>query len=296
MKIKAIIFFILLLSSNAVKAEKRDSLFIADLKRFIYKEFGTDLNSKIYTEFDEEDKQQIMVLVSLPNKIEIPQELRNKETFRCNAIWIYDEYEANRKASNYIAMGYHVSCFKVLGTPKADLTERFLSYNNEAKSYILFHELTHVYVNKFLDIPYEFNESLADVIGNYGTLLYSQTMLNINITQAKRQIEIKEKLYMYINLYSDKINKHPRKAVKLDSKCQKKLKPLIRKGDLLIKESFNHKVNNAFLLQKRNYSKYYFLLKDVYLKQGSSIRKLLEIMKDAPKETDDIINYLKKFL
>lgn len=294
--IKTILLLLLSLSNNILNAADKDSLRIADIKRFIYKQFGTDLNSNLYTKYDEENKPIRLIYVSLADKVKVAPGLGDDVSYVPNGIYVRDENAAQNKINRYEAMGYHTFYYKTFGCGNCDLTERFLSYPDEAKSFILYHELTHNFIfHEHLKIPYEFNEALADVMGNYGTLEYAGNTLNIDISLAKRQIELNENIYRYLNLYIDKINKHPRKAVKLDSRCEKKIKPLINKGNLYQKDRFDYKVNNAYLLKNQNYSKYYFLIKKVYLKQGT-IRKLLEIMKAAPENSDDIEKYLQKFI
>ena len=97
-----------------------------------------------------------------------------------------------------------------------------------------------------------------------------------------------------MNSFISKINNNILQADALRARCEKKIKRILKKCDTFQNDRFNYTVNNAYLLKNQYYSKYYFLLKKVFLKQ-KTIKAFLNIMKSLPNNTEDIVKYLLKF-
>jgi hypothetical protein len=284
-----IAFPILLLSFCAFAADN-DSLLINDLKKFFFRETGTELKGEFFTKWNESEKPYLYLYVSLPDKVERPEEMKSSFIFCKN-----DQDLANSEDSSYRAKGYQTFCYKTFAMSAAFLNKRFLSYTDETKSFIVFHELLHNYFSQLhVKIPYEFNEALSDVIGNYGTLKYSNDTHKLNSALVKEQININEKIYQCMNSFINKINNKPQKKIKYYRKCRKFIHSELKHATEFQNDRFNYFVNNAYLLKNMYYCRYYFLLKKVFLKQ-STIKDFLDIIKQLPDNTEDGVKFLEKY-
>src|ERR1039457_5779903 len=121
-KLRLIILYIILLLSQSLRAANNDSLFISNIKMFIYEEFGTNLKYEIYTRFDKDDKPTVLIYVSLAEKIKSPESVYN------NNVPLKNEIIAQEKEEFYKSLGYHVFIYKTYGFYIGQLTTRFLSY------------------------------------------------------------------------------------------------------------------------------------------------------------------------
>ncbi len=288
-KIFFILFFFQLICVT-VFGDVNDSIFILEIKSFVYKEIGMELKGDLFTKWNKEDKPYQYVYVSLADSIKSPPELKSAFIF-CGT----DEEQALKKAAEYKEKGNQVFCYKTYANSGALLNSRFISYSGEIKCFILFHELIHNYLSQEkIKIPYEFNEALADVIGNYGALDYSTETKKTDLALTKKQICINEKLYKCMNSFISRINSNPEKARQLDKKCNKRIHSILESANTFQRDRFNYEVNNAYLVKNQYYSKNYFLLKKILRKQ-KSIKGLLEIMKHLPERVEDCVIYLKKY-
>lgn len=297
-KIKILpILFLLFICTNVFPTNNDSLLFVEELKKFAFKEIGVELTGDLYTQWVKEEKPYIYLYVSLPDKVQQPVELTSPFIF-----FGADEIAANEKALELQLSGYHTFCYKTYANSSARLSTRLLSYPREAISFIVFHEFIHNYIEQqFVKIPYEFNEALCDVVGNYGTLKYSQSTQNVNLMATENQIRTNEKIYMCLNTIILKLNKNsykvnnPKKVLALNESCNKIIHDILKKCNAFQKDRFDFTVNNAYLLKNEYYCKNYFLLKKVLLKQ-KSIKDFLELMKTLPDKASDCELYLKKFI
>ncbi len=271
-------------------SEGDDSLFIKKIKEYVFQEIGLKLEGDLFSGWTKEEKPFLYVYVSLPDKIECPKEQNSAYIF-CGT----DTARVNETEKHFQERGYHFFCYKTFANSATLLNKRLMSYRKETKSFIVFHELIHNYLQQQkINVPYEFNEALSDVIGNYGTLKYSVDSGTTNCSVAEQQLKTNEQLYTYMNRCISKINSHPGKANQLDKRCQKKIQRTLKQGDAFQKDRFDYAVNNAYLLKNKYYCKNYFLLKKVFLKQGT-IKDFLEIIKKMPEKISDCEKYLEKY-
>ncbi len=271
-------------------ASTNDSLqFVEQVKTFAYKEIGIELKGDLFTKSMEVDKPYLYVYVSKPDKIECPKECYN--FISCNT----DQELADQKSKEFQLKGYQTFCYKTYANSSAMLNKRFFQYPKEAESFIIFHELIHNYISQLeIKIPYDFNEALCDVIGNYGTVSFFKSDRILDATTAVMQLKHNENIYWCLNKYMSKINAKPTKAVSLNNSCNNMIKTILTECNLFQNDRFNFTVNNAYLLKNQYYSKNYFLLKKVLLKQ-KSIKDFLEIIKSVPADSDACQKYLLKF-
>jgi len=285
-----IVFLLLLLFASANAHGSNDSLFISDLKKFAFSETGYELKGDFYITYAKQDNPYIWLVAARPGKIG----RFNDSTSRL-AYAGYDEDVAKSRENEMKEKGYQTFPYKTYGNAAAQLSTGLLSYPGEAQSFIVFHELTHnTLAELHIRMPYEFNEALSDVIGNYGTLDYAEAEGKVDAKAAKNQVRVNEKLYKHFNTYIEKINKHPEKGKSYHESCGKKVHHLLKKANAFQKDRFNYTVNNAYLLKNRNYCMEYFLLKRVLIKQ-KTIQKLLEVMKTLPDGVEECEKYLEKF-
>ena len=276
----------------AFSANNDSLLFIDELKKFAFKEIGVELTGDLYTQWVKEEKPYIYLYVSLSEKVQQPIELTSPFIF-----YRTDEIAANEKALELKEMGYHTFCYKTYANSAARLSNRLLSYPKEAICFIIFHEFIHNYLEQqFIKIPYEFNEALCDVIGNYGALKYAQSTQNVDLAATENQIRTNEKIYTCLNATISKINKNPQivkniqQVMTLNDKCSKIIRDILKKCNIFQKDRFDYTVNNAYLLKNEYYCKNYFLLKQ------KSIKDFLELMKTLPENASDCEAYLKNFI
>ncbi len=292
MKTKKIVFLLLILLSTSPKifSIKKDSLlFIQEVKNFSFKEIGVELKGDFFTKIKETEKPYIYVYTSLPYAIENP--IGYESFFFCDT----NTALANKKIAEYKAQGYHTFLYKTFANSEAMLNKRFFMYPKEAEVFIIFHELTHNYIaQQNLKVPYDYNEALSDLIGNYGTLNFYKANNSKEFNIAQTQMYNNERIYFCMNSYIAGINRKPRKADLLDTKCDNEIKIILKECNLFQNDRFNFTVNNAYLLKNQFYSKNYFLLKKVLQKQ-KTIKALLDVMKSLPENSEECEKYLLRF-
>ena len=271
-----------------------DSLFITRVKKYCSKEFGYQLKGDFYTNWKENNNPYYSLFVSAADTVQCPPDYANTK-YGSPFIDYESEGAADWAGSFWRDRGYHAFVYKTYANSSTQLTPQFLDYSNEAKCFIIFHELLHNYVSQLkIKIPYEFHEALGDVVGNYCTLNFCTLFLSMDLRLVHRQIELNEKIYECLNKYIPKITKSEKNISGLNASCQKEVTELLGSGNNFQTDRFANSGNNGFLLKNMNYCKNYFLLKRVLLKQGS-VFKLLEIMKSMPKTPEACVLYLESF-
>ena len=161
----------------------------------------------------------------------------------------------------------------------------------------MLHEFFHHYNEKSnLAIPYEFEEAIGDVIGNYGTIEFIQLYFTKDVESSIVQKNQIESIYKIINKTSDLINATSKNVRALNRKCQKRIQKVLKSGDLFQHDRFSYDVNNAFLLKNRYYSEKYFLLKKVFMHGGGTVEDFIKIVTNGPKDSGNFESYLKRIL
>ncbi|MBP6334995.1 MAG: hypothetical protein KA444_05930 [Bacteroidia bacterium] len=269
---------------------KADSLlFIEDLKSFIYAEAGYELKESFYTEWSNEEKPYVYLYVSLSDSVKRPQEFKSSFIY-----YQTDEDSAKMKEQSYQRKGYHTFIYKTYANSAAQLNSNLIAYSKDAIAFIVFHEYIHNYLSeRKIKIFYEFEEALCDVVGNYGALMYAQTRQKASLDSIQQQIESNEKIYKYMNQTVSMNNRNHVQVIEENEKCTKKVREILGNANLFQKDRFNYNVNNAFLLKNEYYSKNYFLLKDVFLKQ-KTLKAFLEVVEKMPDNSADCERYLQR--
>ena len=290
MKHVKLLLLVLLFPFQNLFAGNIDSLIIDNIKRFVFKEIGVELEGNFYTEMKSSDDPYYYLYVSMSDRIAVPWEFLKAYQY-CES-----KEAAYQKAYDNANKGYVTFVYYGRANSGTELTKTLLSYRKESLCFTIFHELMHNYKKQMnLDIPYDFEEALCDVVGNYGAMKYAKEMQITDFNITKKQTKLNEDIYECMNYYISKINKEHKHIPELNLKCGKEVKKLLLKGDSFQKDRFDFEVNNAYLLKNSYYCKNYFLLKKVFLKQ-KSIRDFLELIKTMPDNSIDCIKYLEASL
>lgn len=284
--------FVLLFIGVNVSASNSDSLlFINNVKQFAFQQTGFFPEGDFYTKWTTEEKPYLYLYVSRADSVKQPVEFSNPFMY-CGT----NDVDANDKEMKQKNRSYHTFCYKTYANSAAQLNKRLLSYSPDAIAFIVFHELIHNYIDQHkLKIPYEFNEALCDVIGNYGALSYASSTQQMDMRLAQHQLKNNEDIYHCLNSTISDINRHPSKTISLNAKCTKTLNSILKTCNTFQHDRFDYPVNNAYLLKNQYYCKNYFLLKRVFLKQ-KSIKVFLEVIKRMPENNLECEKYLKGLL
>ncbi len=289
--IKRVSLFILffLPGINASCSGTDSLIFIESVKQFAYRVAGIDSLPGFYTKWSSEEKPYLYVYFSETSRVALP------DSFDAFYFFGTDERNAAAKIEEVKSNGYHAFCYKTYANSSAMLNKRFVSYPKDAIIFIMLHEFTHNYIKlKNLKVPYEFNESLADVVGNYGALEFAMNRGEVNMDSVMLQIKTNEEIYSLLNKTIEKINRKQKKVSVINSECTETISGILKKGNLFQRDRFDYYVNNAFLLKNEYYCKYYFLLKKVYKKQ-KSLKAFMQIIESMPQNINDCEKYLKKY-
>jgi hypothetical protein len=266
-----------------------DSMLVQNVKNFVGREAGFTLAKTFYTAWSKSEKPTVVVYVSLCDKVRSIDD-------KVSRYFGVDEDVAKTTAGLHESAGHHVFIYKTYATSVAELNNQFISYSNEAKCFILFHEFIHHFRRDLrLAVPYEYEEALGDVVGNYGAMEFHKEFGSLDSKRLRSQRLLNEKIYKIINKTSVTIDRKPEEADVLNSKCQKRIEKLLMDGNSFQKDRFAYHVNNAYLLKNRYYSEKYFLLQRLFQKSGT-LSNFLNIFKNCPQDRKGFESYLNNFL
>src|SRR5687768_7114097 len=190
---KRTIFSILIFVSLDAGATNNDSIFINSVKSFIVARTGFRLDVTFYGYWSNSEKPYITLFMSKNDTI------KSSEKYPYILFGI-EEDRAKKRALRYEAQGHQTFIYKTYANAEAAINQRFISYSNESKCFIMLHESIHHYVRDLrLGIPYEFEEALGDVIGHYGAIEFFMMYDKSLVKNAKNQRLRNEKIYKAIN-------------------------------------------------------------------------------------------------
>ncbi|MCX6350932.1 MAG: hypothetical protein NTX03_03615 [Bacteroidetes bacterium] len=257
-------------------ATNTDSLFIEDCKSFFFKEIGFTLKGNFYTEWRKTDSPYLCLYISKDSDVVRPKEYNFTYDF------VYCKNDSDFRRMLEKSNGYQTFLYKTYNTSSCMLSKRFMSYSNEAKAFIIFHELMHNYVfEKEANLLYEYNEAVSDVMGNYLALKFAKTTGKISVEKVLKQTKINENLYEWFNRYINKIHENPADRFTYHKECEARVNYFLKEADTFQHDRFQYKVNNAYLLKNSNYCKRYFVLKDLFLSKEST-QEFLEAFHNFP--------------
>jgi len=274
-----------------------DSLLIDNLKSYFQDATGYKPEKKLFTICSESNRPWVVLYISLGTKVASPPDLIGMINSFGN-----DEEYARRYAIRYNILGYHTFIYETYGTMLAEVSDRFVSYPPEAQSFIALHEFTHYYVRHRLSemkdrsrpIPYNYEEALGDIVGNYGAIEFAKTSGGVHLREVRNQKSRTERIYRMVNRTTKRIDTDSSKVGKLNRKCQKRIEHVLVEKDLFQKDRFDYPVNNAFLLKNRYYAEKYFLLRKLLRKTGS-VKNLMREIDSCPTDPAGIDRYIKNY-
>ena len=294
-KIILLSLFIIFGCAKPSHAQNYDSVFFDNVKAYLFHQFGDGFRGNYYTKWDSDELPYYIVFASRSDSIVVPSELKNKVSYDGLYFW-HNSRRADSAYSSLKDKGYPAFIYKTWGMSNARLSYHLVSYPKEAICFVIFHELMHNYIFGYAPgLPYEFNEAASDVLGNYGSISFATWNLSSWQPKAREQIKLNESLYEAMDTVISQINRKAMHADSITSQCNKKLKPLIAKGNSFQRDRFGFDVNNAYLLKNSNYCVNYFLLKEVYLKQ-KSVYDFLQIIRQLHGDPDECRRILRGYL
>jgi hypothetical protein len=254
--------------AGLASAAQQDSLpvrgrmeLISRVRTLVTDSLGLQVGEHFYTRFAENDSMFCYVYVSGKDSIRSPIG---------DAYIYFGNYPvaAMAKADSFARAGFDAIVYRTAGTSGAYINRRLLSYDNLSLTFILIHEAVHRHVhNSRSKLPYEFEESLGDVIANSFCGWYSGATLKSYLDFASRN----EQIYRLINRCS---------AGKLSKViCERKISSQLRQATLFQEDRYRYPVNNAYLLRYSSYAKHYFQLRELYEKMHNPRLFLEEMMK-----------------
>jgi hypothetical protein len=203
--------------------------------------------------------------------------------------------KALQEQKHYDSLGQHTLIYHTAGNSDAKINHRLLEYPKAAIAFILFHEAIHQHLkNSGISIPYEYEEALCDVNGNYGALLFAKKTKALKSKEEAKFIAMNERICRTIIL----INKGSRTVFRADRNkyqqhCDSALQKLLLTATVFHRDRFNYPVNNAFLLRNSFYGENYFLLKDVLDNNyDHQLKAFLDFAFTFPSRKDKVLNVL----
>jgi len=285
MRIFGFILFTLISFATFSQSLPRDTskyehkiVFIKKVATLIHDSLKLKIGDDFYTRFSENDSMFSYVYVSRKDTI-------CKVTDDAFIYFGNHPYDAKVKADDFSKAGFDVMLYQTAGTSGAFISKRLLEYDELSIAFIMIHEAIHRHIaNSHSTIPYEFEESIGDVIANSFCGWYSGASVKKYFDFAFKN----EKIYSLINRCSKgKLSKE---------KCTKKINAQLKNASLFQKDRFNYTVNNAYLLRNSFYTKRYFQLRELYQrikKPKIFIDEMMKLPADL-KRCDEVILDLKK--
>jgi len=269
----------LLFICTAAASQTADTLFFYNLKSFYSQKSGHSISPALFTKWAEKaSSPNHYVYISHSSKVS--NALAEDEFIYCGQ----DSSEAAGYCSKFSERGYSVFDYRTFGTSDALITSSLLSYMEESRAFVVFHELTHNYIKeKKIKMDYLLNEAACDVTGvQFCRLLCSEKKL-LNQEKLGEQIKRLENIYITINQTVEKISADSSSCDKYCRKAYKAIKKQLKNSDAFYRDRFNYPVNTAYLLKNQNYCKYYFAVNDIY-KQSSNYSEFMERLLEFNKK------------
>ena len=166
-------------------AAAADSSLISQVKQYILDKTDYKTRDQFFTAWSKDGKPTVIVYVTPSTSI-------GRLDDRSSMIVIHGSNEsfAKKTARRYDSLGFHTLMYKTYATSSAELSPRFLSYSPVEQCFIILHEFGHHYIrDKHLNIPFDYQESLCEVIGNYGTIEFASQSSAISKKMLLRKIE-----------------------------------------------------------------------------------------------------------
>jgi predicted aminopeptidase len=191
----------------------------------------------------------------------------------------------------------NVSAYSTLGILQDPLYTSMLRGSEEYLANTIIHEMTHETV--FVKNDMDFNESLANFIGNQGAVEFLKHKYGENSEEVRLSLDYKHDVEIFTEFmanFYDRLNEFYNQPISSEEKIQgreqvfeetktifvQEIKPVMKTGN------FNHfeklKLNNAYVLYNRCYHKDYNIFEDLWQKQGGDLKITIEFLKSIPHD------------
>ncbi len=193
--------------------------------------------------------------------------------------------------------------YRTYGSRATLLTNRVLSYPLHSFVHLATHEALHVHrAQNKRKIPYALEEALAEFIASNGIVQFCEKYATHALSAAKSYRDVTENIARAINNLVDMVHKenhfdmHSHKPY---SNLCKHIEDLVKRArNTCLRDRFEFKVNNAFLIRYRDYYKFYFLIQEIYNKRkNNDIGKFIQWLFDRScgKSEEEVFSMLTKF-
>lgn len=229
------------------KAQKQPA-YVRQYKKYIIAQLGLNVGKGFYSEFEKDTGFYYYVYASKANAIALPDTMKGSFFYMGRSA-----AEAIVKAKVWAVAGYDTLVYRTAGTSAAMLNSKLLGYCRHNILFIMLHEAVHVHLKRSqIKIPYAFEESLGDLLGNYGAMFSGL----VDYEKSRAMTVLNEQIYRFlIQCSTGEISGEAR---------QHHLNELMKHADSFRIDRFQYAVNNAYLLRNQFYTQRYFLLKHIF--------------------------------
>jgi len=273
-------------------------------------------NYTSYVEMNNQDYLVNVVVASKPDKLEAYQwSFPFFGSFPYKGFYQLDE--ARVEAKKLAAAGYDVhirkaGAFSTLGWFADPIYSFMLNYSTEYLANLIIHEMVHATV--FIKDNIQFNEELANFIGDYGAVEFLRYKYGENSEEYRQSFGLKEDsktFSRYINQFHDALeqvyqngdlNKWQKKRLKkkVISEYQGEHFKEVSK-QFKVKGSYGWfpkmEMNNAVIMSFITYERDYSLYEKLYHQQDKSLPGMIDVFKTIEKERpDNPKQFLKDYL
>ncbi|MDR2841941.1 MAG: aminopeptidase [Spirochaetaceae bacterium] len=286
---------------------------IADIRRFSIEVLGLK-NTKNYTKYVVLDRDYLAAIVSAADKYSFQ---RYQWTFPVVGKVPYKGFfvpqDARKEAEKLEKKDLDVwirkvTAFSTLGFFRDPLYSYMIDYPIDEIANLIIHESLHATV--FVAGNMDFNEELAEIIGNEGSKLYIETRFGANSEERQAMYERQKDSETFVRLIQDLISQLEQVYNSDITKEEMLLRKETTISSFMLQfadhydenfstENLRHfpalSINNAFLDLYRLYHKKESRLEQLYLGSGSDISKFISAAKQI-KGTKDPTAQLEKAL
>ncbi len=177
----------------------------------------------------------------------------------------YSADSARVLSALFKAAGYETLIYKTAGNSNARLSDKLLSYPDEAIAFIVFHEATHRHLHSGTVhlIPYEYEEAFCDAVANRACNLFAGKIGLLSAHKVQAQASCFESIYKLLNKTETKVDSLPmvkRKAILND--CTNLVWHKAADGNQFVKDRMQYPVNYAYFIRTVPYTRHYFEIKN----------------------------------
>ena len=246
---------------------------IDSLRMFAVNDLKLNTGKDFYRQWDHSaDSMYSYLYISDTDRIHEPASL-SSISGRC-----YSADSARILSDRFKAAGYETLVYKTAGNSNARLSDKLLSYPDEAIAFIVFHEATHRHLHSGAVhlIPYEYEEAFCDAVANRACKLFAAKTGMINIHKVQAQAACFESIYKLLNATETKVDsllKNKHKAILND--CTSIVWHKAAKGNQFVKDRMQYPVNYAYFIRNMPYTKHYFEIKN-WLRTGIDVKHAVD--------------------